>query len=266
MIVTLTTDFGLEDPTVAVMKGVMLGIKPDLRIIDVTHKIPPQDITRAAFCVGRFGDYFPKGTAHVVVVDPGVGSKRNGVIIQTQNYFYIGPDNGLFSLLDSDVEKMVKIENPKYMRVPVSATFHGRDIFAPATAHLAGGVPIDEFGPPLEKPEKLKMPEPVLGENGELFGEIRYFDHFGNAFSNITATQLRMMEEKNPKGTLSISVGEGTIHSISSCYQAVPEGKMGAIINSFGFLEFFGPNTNARDKFGLGAGDKVSVRFLPEMR
>ncbi|GMT42130.1 MAG: hypothetical protein IEMM0002_0541 [bacterium] len=190
--VTLTTDFGLGDPTVAIMKGVMLSIKPDLKIIDVTHEIPPQDITRAALCISRFRDYFPEGAIHVAVVDPGVGSNRDAVIVKTGRYFYIGPNNGLFSVLDSDVEKIVKIENPDYLMASISVTFHGRDIFAPVAAHLASKVPMEEFGNSVEKLEKIDLPYPVLNNSGELLGEITYFDNFGNAFTSITDEHLRM--------------------------------------------------------------------------
>ncbi|MFQ5433146.1 MAG: S-adenosyl-l-methionine hydroxide adenosyltransferase family protein, partial [Nitrospinota bacterium] len=196
-IVTLTTDFGSRDPFAAIMKGVMLSIRPELNFIDVTHSITPYDTMQAALCVSRFRNYFPKGTVHVVVVDPGVGSKREGIIIQTERYFYVGPNNGLFSRLDSDIERAVKIENPKYFSRPVSATFHGRDIFAPVAAHLTR-TDIGKFGPDIGKPERLYIPEPVL-EDDAISGQVIGFDRFGNALTNITEELINEMKEKSIK-------------------------------------------------------------------
>ena len=258
-IVTLTTDFGHRDPFVAIMKGVMLSIEPKLNIIDVTHSITPYDTMQAAHCVSRFRNYFPKGTVHVVVVDPGVGSEREGVIIQTERYFYVGPNNGLFSMLDSYIERAVKIKNPKYLRQPVSATFHGRDIFAPVAAHLTR-TDIGEFGPDISKLERLNIPKVEMKDDG-LSGHVVGFDRFGNAFTNITIEMINALKDKKPGGSIEVRLGRHIINSLTDYYQTGREESLGAIINSFDFLELFMPNANAQKRIGIERDDSVSVRF-----
>ena len=148
-IVTLTTDFGLQDAYVGAMKGVILGIAPDVRLVDLSHQVPPQDIAAGAFVLFSAYRAFPAGTVHVAVVDPGVGSARRGVVIETPTYRFVGPDNGLFGPIyaSEPIERVVEIQNRDLMRPEVSATFHGRDVFAPAAAHLCRGAPVDAFGP-----------------------------------------------------------------------------------------------------------------------
>lgn len=253
-IITLTTDFGHADPWVGMMKGVMLSINPGLTIVDVTHEIPPQDINKASFFMGSIGRYFPEGTIHVCVVDPGVGSKREPVIIQTQRCFYVGPNNGIFSMLDSRVKKSAVIKSRRYMSEDVGATFHGRDVFAPVAAHLAA-TPVEEFGPSVKKLVKLDQPKPRRGKDGGVTGEIIYFDRFGNAFTNIT----KEMMKTTGAGRAAVTVRNLEVRGFSGFYRAVPKGKPGAIINGFGLLEIFTPDGNAREEFGLEMGDRVSV-------
>jgi hypothetical protein len=213
----------------------------------------------AAFCVSRFKDYFPKGTVHVVVVDPGVGTKREGVIIQTERYFYVGPNNGVFSMLDSYIEKAVKIENPKYLNLPVSATFHGRDVFAPVAAHLTQ-TDISKFGPEISKLVRLELPKPGVKDDG-VAGHVTGFDHFGNALTNITLEIIDKLKEKKPGGTIEIRTGKHILTSLADYYQTGPADRLGAIINSFDFLELFVRKGNARKKFGISRGEIVEVRF-----
>lgn len=258
-IVTLTTDFGYRDPFVAIMKGVIHTIRRELEIIDVTHSITPYDTMQGALCVSRFRNYFPKGTVHVVVVDPGVGSQREGIIIRTERYFYVGPNNGLFSMLDSYIEKAVKIENPKYLLHPVSATFHGRDVFAPVAAHLTQ-TDMAEFGPDIDKLERLDIPKPDL-EDDTVSGQVIGFDHFGNAATNITIEMVNELKDKKRGGSVEVRIGSHVINSLSDYYQTGNEDSLGAIINSFDFLELFMRNANAQKKIGIKRGDGVSVRF-----
>lgn len=258
-IVTLTTDFGSSDPFVAIMKGVMLSIGPELNIIDVTHSITPYDTVQAALCVSRFRNYFPKGTVHVVVVDPGVGSKREGVIIRTERYFYVGPNNGVFSMLDSYIERAVKIENPKYLSQPVSATFHGRDVFAPVAAHLTR-TDIGKFGPDISKLERISIPKPVLKDDA-VSGHVIGFDRFGNALTNITTEMINELKEKKPGGTIEVRTGRHVMNSLIDYYQTGAENSLCAIINSFDFLELFIRNANAHKRMGIKKGDSVLVRF-----
>lgn len=262
-VITITTDFGTLDPTVGIMKGVMLSVNPSLTIIDITHKIEPQNITNATICVGCFNDYFPQDTIHLVVVDPGVGTTRDPVIVQTERYYYIGPNNGIFSHLDSPVKKMVKIENKKFFRSTVSSTFQGRDIFSPVAAHLVT-TPIEEFGPPLEELERFAIPEPVISETGLIQGEIIYFDHFGNAFTNIKANEILGLLKSLGANSVEINMGEHLIGTISKHYKAVDNGTLGAVINSFDYLELVTPNGNAQDAFELEKGNPVSVVFHSE--
>ena len=149
-IITLTTDFGYSDPFVGIMKGAILCIAPDLQIVDLNHGIPPQDIRAAALNLAASVDYFPQGTIHVAVVDPGVGSERRPILIHSAGHYFVGPDNGVFSfaLKDNQSSLIVHLSNEAYFLQPKSRTFHGRDIFAPVAAHLARGVPVAEFGSP----------------------------------------------------------------------------------------------------------------------
>ncbi len=259
-IITLTTDFGYRDPNVGIMKGVILSTQPNATIIDITHQIPPQDIMRAALCVGSFREYFPRDAIHVVVVDPGVGSNREAVIVKTRRYFYVGPNNGVFSLLDSEPVKAVKIDNMDYCLPIISATFHGRDIFAPVAAHLTH-TPIDEFGPEERDLVTIDIPRPVMEANGNITGEIIDFDHFGNATTNITAEMIRKAEAAVGHKKVEVHLGEHRILSLSYYYQSAHDGKPGAIINSFNFLEIFIPNGNAEKEFNIRKGNAVRIVF-----
>ncbi len=253
-IITLTTDFGQADPWVGMMKGVMLSINPSLAIVDVTHEIPPQDINKASFFMGSIGRYFPEGTIHVCVVDPGVGSEREPVIIQTQHCFYVGPNNGVFSTLDSRIKKSAVIKSRRYVPGDVGATFHGRDVFAPVAAHLAT-TPVEEFGPAVKKLVKLDLPKPRREKDGGVSGEIIYFDRFGNAFTNITKEMVKTAKA----GRAAVPLRNLEVRGFSGFYRSVPKGAPGAIINGFGLLEIFSPDGNAREEFGLEMGDRVSV-------
>ncbi len=159
-IITLTTDFGFRDTFAGVMKGVILSIAPAAQIVDLCHGIPPQDILAGALALEESAAFFPRGTIHVAVVDPGVGSDREAIAVETERAFYIGPDNGLFDLVvkKERLKRAVKLQNPRYRLPAVSATFHGRDIFAPAAAHLANGVALDEFGAPIAPLTELAIP------------------------------------------------------------------------------------------------------------
>ena len=186
-IVTLTTDFGTSDGYVGVMKGVILSIAPHVCLIDITHAIPPQNVVQAAFTLFNAAPFFPDGTVHLVVVDPGVGTKRRPLAIQAGGKCYVGPDNGVFSLVAGTAGRAVVLENSAYYRAGsyVSNTFHGRDIFAPVAAHLAAGVPLEEFGRPVEDWNTLPIPAPLHRPPDEWEGEVLYLDHFGNAVTNI---------------------------------------------------------------------------------
>jgi len=187
---TLTTDFGLQDVYVGVMKGVIAGINPHLNIIDLTHQIPPQNITAGRFALMNAFPYFPHGTVHVAVVDPGVGSQRRGIAIALPQGILVGPDNGLLSgvLTQFPAEKVVVLNNPKYWRTKhVSSTFHGRDIFSPVGAYLANGVALEQIGDEisLEELTPFSFPDPEITDH-YIRGYIHYIDYFGNLISNLS--------------------------------------------------------------------------------
>ena len=182
--ITLLTDFGTKDPYVGIMKGVILSTNPDVRIVDITHEVDPQDVREGAFLVEEYYRYFEKGTIHVAVVDPTVGSDRKPIVFSKDGYFFIGPDNGLFTLLYDDNVRAYAIENRRYMLKEISATFHGRDIFAPAAAYLSSGVHLSMFGSVVQDPVRLPDLLPTVKEN-VLHGEVVRFDRFGNAITNI---------------------------------------------------------------------------------
>ena len=190
--ITLTTDFGLQDAYVGAMKGVILGILPGAQIVDITHAIAPQDIRQAAYVLASAIPYFPPGTVHVVVVDPGVGGERRPLAIHTDRAYYIGPDNGVFSQVFAaeTVLEIRELTNPAYRLPLVSSTFHGRDIFAPAAAHIAAGVAFPDLGPLIPDPVRLPRLEPQRAANGSIHGHIVHVDHFGNLISDIPAAWL----------------------------------------------------------------------------
>src|SRR3989304_10208094 len=229
-IITLTTDFGLKDYYVGAMKGVILSINPDVIITDITHEIVSQDVFKAAFILRNFYHYFPQGTIHIVVVDPGVGSRRKPIVVQGDNYIFLGPDNGIFTFIYSEFKsvKAIKISNPKYILLKGGSTFDGRDVFAPAAAHLSLGVPADDLGGQVRKPLKLQIKEQVV-RGSEIIGEVIYIDSFGNLITNIPAQLIK------PKSR--VYIGGEVIKGISQFYAEVPKGELLAIIGSTGFID-----------------------------
>lgn len=238
-IITLLTDFGYNDPFVGQMKGVILKINKNVTIVDITHGIQPQAVEDAAFVLWQSFKYFPKGTIHLSIVDPGVGSKRKALIVKSQGHYFIAPDNGILSYVIKKPFKCISIENPKYFLQKESSTFHGRDIFAPVAAWLSKGVPISEFGKPLKELTLLEDLNPVISNN-KIIGKIVYIDIFGNAITNIKPEGRKIKE---------IIVGE-TIFPIVSFYSQSPD-KPAAVINSDGFIEIFIYKGNAAKTLGL---------------
>ena len=229
-IITLTTDFGNRDHYVGSMKGVIYTINSDVTITDITHEIPAHDVFSAAFTLRSFIPYFPKETIHIVVVDPGVGSIRKPIALEADERFFVGPDNGVFTyvILESESFRAYEISNPRYFLSRVSSTFHGRDIFAPAAAHLSLGVSIGDLGKDLLNPFMLEIKEPdIAGE--EIIGEVIYEDTFGNLITNIPGSMV--------DSNCSLSACDVLINGVCKSYSEVPEGEPLAIIGSSGFLE-----------------------------
>jgi len=254
MLITLTTDFGHRDPFVGIMKGVIAGINPKAQVIDLTHGIPPQDVMAAALALRHSVAYFPRDSIHVVVVDPGVGGSRRPLLIESAGNYFIGPDNGVLSLATAAAESLqvFELSNPDYRLEPTSATFHGRDIFAPAAAHLSLGVAASAFGGKLASFTKLKMPK-VMQSHNRLEGEVVYVDGYGNLFTNIDEHDLTGL----PLGKLVIGVGACVIRGLAPSYDAVKANELTALVNSWGMLEIAAYKGNAQQNCGVKVGDKV---------
>src|SRR5262249_24004914 len=192
--ITLLTDFGLSDYFVPAVKGVILTISPETKIIDITHDVAAQDVQSAAFLLGACYHNFPTGTVHVAVVDPGVGSSRRAIVVVTGDYFFVGPDNGIFSFVyvrETDV-RVYRIMNDQHFRHPVSPTFHGRDVFGPVAAHLARGVKPEEIGEEIEDYVRAELPRPRFVEpQGVIEGRVIHIDRFGNCVTNFTEVELK---------------------------------------------------------------------------
>ena len=261
-IITLTTDFGLADPYVAEMKAVILKINPDAKIVDISHQIQKFNVRMGAYVLAVAAPYFPNGTIHVAVVDPGVGTKRKPIIIEAENGFLIGPDNGVLTLAANKqgVKHVYEITNPKFMLPKISATFHGRDIFAPAAAFLSKGVSPSEFGREIRKIVTPRFAK-IVRKGNMLTGEVVHVDSFGNIVTNFTEKEL---EWASAKDTLKIKLKEYELNlKLCKAYAEVKPKKPLAIMGSHDFLEISVNCGNAAETFKVKPEDKVTLyRFL----
>lgn len=241
------------------MKGVILGLAPRAQVIDLTHEIAPGDIRAGAFSLAASNAFFPRGTIHVAVVDPGVGTQRRAIAVRTSSYLFVGPDNGLLSwaLAKETIEAIHVMENKAYFLPEVSATFHGRDVFAPVAAHLCRGVPLHKLGPPLNDCIRLEWPETKPIPQG-IQGEVLYIDHFGNAITNIAACMLGTRANNS-----CVIVRGKRVGSLAPSYQAVPLGRPVAIIGSSGFVEIAVNGGDAAKSLKLRVGLKLELRGKP---
>jgi len=259
-IITLLSDFGLKDPYVAEMKAVILSICPQARIVDISHEIEKFNIRMGAFVLASAAPYFPRGTIYVAVVDPGVGTKRRPIIVETQRSFYVGPDNGLLMLAaqKEGICHVYHVSNSRYMLSKVSRTFHGRDVFSPAAAHLAIGTQPSEFGPEIHDYTLPEFAKPYM-RKGELLGEVLHIDDFGNVVSNISAKDLEKMDIREDR-TLRVKLrGKTLALKLCSAYGEVPAKKPLGIIGSSDFLEISINKGNASKAFKVKIGDSVRV-------
>ena len=238
------------------MKGVIAGINPQAHIIDISHGIPPQDILAGALTLRHAVRYFPRGSIHVAVIDPGVGSARRPLLIEWEGNYFIGPDNGVLSLAGENVEPthIVHLSNPAYHLKRTGTTFHGRDIFAPAAAHLSVGVSPMALGEALGNFVKLALPE-VARQDRSIEGEIVYIDSFGNLFTNIREHDLTGL----PRNKLDIVVRSVTIRGLSQNYASAGVGEFLAVINSWDMLEIAAYKDNAQKRIGAKIGDRVEI-------
>lgn len=266
-LLTLLTDFGTSDAYAAAVKGVALGINPDLTIVDITHDVAPQDVSAAAFLLGSAAPYFPRGTVHLAVVDPGVGTERRPLLVLTSDAAYVGPDNGIFSsvlaphaasqderpsrgeaTLPSGV-RAFRLTNPRYWRRPVSRTFHARDVFGPVAAHLTLGVSPEELGEPVDSIQWLAPPTLRRGE-GSVAGQVVHVDRFGNLVTNIpedVAGRLR-----------SVSIAGRAIAGLTETYASACDDLM-ALVGSYGTIEVAVRNGSAAAALGVGVGERIVV-------
>jgi S-adenosylmethionine hydrolase len=275
-IITLTTDFGLSDAYVAVMKGVILSTNPGANITDVTHSIEPGNIRQAAFILNTAYRHFPKQTVHVAIVDPGVGSERQGIILKTPSALFVAPDNGILSYVIDDLcprqghyeghlaqyaepletvtlmkgLEAVAITDPRFWRHPVSATFHGRDIFAPVAAGLSLGISPYEFGDKSYYLHVFPVSQQILDSRGDLTGQIVHVDHFGSLITDIKSSYL-------PHRDIIVQAGGKYIEGLSRYYDE-GEGLM-AIIGSSGYLEISLKNGRASEFLSMTLGDEITV-------
>jgi hypothetical protein len=259
-IITLLSDFGTRDPYVGSMKGVILSICRKARIVDITHDIDKFSVSHGAYVLASVVSYFPAGTIHVCIVDPGVGTKRKALIVKTKRDYLIGPDNGVLALAANreGVELLIEITNSKYMRDEVSPTFHGRDVFGAAAAHLANGVPVMEFGRETNEFIQPYFSKPII-EGGKLSGEIIHLDDFGNIVTNISLEDIRKLG-LSPGASVKILLGRA-VHEVrfGMTYGDVVKGQAVALIGSTGLLEISVNSGNAAFNFKAREGSKVTI-------
>ena len=258
-LVSFISDFGHSDWFVGVVHGVVLEICPPARIVDLSHDIPPGLIERASFVIEAACPDLPAGTVNLAVVDPGVGTARRALAVRARRQLFVGPDNGILEWALSDPEAEVRtLTEERWFRRPVSRTFHGRDVFAPVAAHLAGGTPLDAFGPRITDPVRLSRPaaEPV---DGDLVGRVMFVDRFGNVLTNLTAASLAHAFPGVPEEKLEVRVGSRSLRGLARSYGDAPIGTLVAIIGSSGRLEVAQVGGAAATRFGLGEGDPIIV-------
>lgn len=249
-IITLLTDFGTKDPFVGVMKGVILSICPNALIVDLSHEVPPQSVLAGAYLLKSSLDYFPKGTIHLAVVDPGVGSSRKAVALKSKGCYFVGPDNGFFpaALKEWGIEQAVELTQKKFQLSNPSTTFHGRDIFAPAAAYLAKGVSMGRLGIKQNNWIWREIPKPYQTAQGWT-GQVLWVDHFGNLVTNL--------EKKHLPKTFRLKVGKTVILNLVTYYAEVKKGTVMALAGSSGNLEISINGGNAAQKLGVGIGASV---------
>ena len=266
VIVTLTTDFGLRDGYVAAMKGVMLALEPGLTLLDVSHEVAPQDVMEGGYVLGQALPFLPEQAVHLAVVDPGVGTTRRAIasrfLCDGRNHYFVGPDNGLLSLLcrEEPPQEVVVLDRPDAWRVPTpSSTFHGRDIFAPVAARLAGGMSLRDVGTPTESVQAMHWPLPRYDAEG-VDGWVVHIDHFGNCITNITAAEI---QRHQPFAAFKCYIGSTILRGLSSTYGSVSPGDPLILTGSGGHLEIAIRGGNAAELLSVNRGDSVNLVFEP---
>lgn len=285
-VITLLTDFGNQDAYIGIMKGVIAGINPFANIVDICHNIPPQDVFTGAYLLYTSYKYFPRKTIHVAVIDPGVGSRRDIVCVETEDYFFLAPDNGILSFVvqNEKPKRIVRVTNSKYFLPLPSNTFHGRDIFSPVAAHLSLGLKTQQLGVKINHLKQLYIPTPVLKKTGVIEGHIIYIDRFGNLITNITEEYIahfkrkmgirnqrpearfrksetfkKTLEENTP--AVKTTIGKKSIWGFCTTYADVKAGAPLVLPGSAGFLEVSINQGNAQKYFKVERGDKIRIEM-----
>jgi S-adenosylmethionine hydrolase len=268
-VITLLTDFGLQDEYVGVMKGVILSINSGVQLVDITHALTRHDVVQAALIVKSTFSYFPTNAIHVIVVDPGVGGKRKVLCCQKDGHFFIAPDNGALSLIiqDGNVDELRAVTNEAYFLKPVSHTFHGRDIFAPVAAHLSKGLDMSRLGQEIGLSDvvTLDLPAPFLSPRNALVGKILSIDAFGNLITNIDQETLMRFGSGQRLEEMVIMVGRSKIRGVSTSYDSVKAGSPVAVLGSRKLLEIAVNQADARTYFKAGLGQAITVK-LPTLK
>ena len=251
-LITLTTDFGLSDHYVGVIKGVILGLAPEARLVDLCHQVEPYDVLGAALTLAASYSWFPPQTVHLVVVDPGVGSARRPLLAQAGSWWFVAPDNGALELVyRRHPHRVWALRSEEFALQPISNTFHGRDVFAPAAALLARGAPPEQLGDPIADYARLPIPQPRESAPGRCQGAVLKVDHFGNLITNFQAADLPT--------AFRITVGDARIHMLRPSYAAAAPGEIFAIAGSSGFLEISLNQDSAARVLGVTAGAPVEL-------
>lgn len=263
-IITLTTDFGLKDTFVGLIKGVILGINPYAKIVDLTHNIQRHNIFEASQTILMSYKYFPPATIHVVVVDPGVGANRRPILVVTENHYFIGPDNGTFTSIFEECQssffKVYNITASHYFLSMSGSTFHGRDIFAPVAAWLSKGIDSRKLGDEITDYKVIPVSKPTLSDN-RLNGEIISIDNFGNAISNISKEHITELAPPGQQEKLRVSFNDKDL-SLVNYYAENKSNDLAAVINSFGYLELYSYKGSAAEKFDTKIGDSVIIHLV----
>lgn len=254
-ILTLTTDFGLSDHYVGAMKGVILGICPEAQIVDISHDVTPYAIAEGAFTIAQAYRYFPPGTVHVVVVDPGVGSARRPILMAAAEQLFVAPDNGVLSMIDADRPAVRLLSNDAYFRHPVSRTFHGRDIFSPVAAHIANGVAPEEMGPLLDDYVREDYQKPIPSGPQSWRGRVLKIDRFGNLVTNFSLHQFGEIAS----GNFRLMIGTTEIRLASSTYDGSLPGELFVIAGSSGYLEVSLNQGSAAERIGCQPGSPAEL-------
>jgi hypothetical protein len=260
-VITLTTDFGLSDHFVGAMKGVILDISPDARIVDINHAVQPFDVLDGALAISQAYSYYPSGTIHVVIVDPGVGTARRPILVSGERHLFVAPDNGVLSLVYDREERLTvrHVTAEHYFLPNRSNTFHGRDIFAPIAAHLAKGVHPQSFGDEVTDFVRFAAPRPKPADERTLRGVVLKVDRFGNLITNVTQKDMPMLFGDAPPAFKIAVGGKGEIARVYTSYAEGTPGEVFGILGSMGFLEIAANRGSASQLLGVGKGSEVNI-------